>query len=366
MFPGITVLTRDLNDIRAMHRIIARKRQEGKFDLGKFRKKETDDEIAVELVNLLRKGAPSDYKQVMGYWQRYGSIVRYFNVIQANEVPSIGRYRDIIFGEVRPKREEPFDHQDERKHVRGIRVENSEWYRRFRITTQRAEVSSAGVSGLLSNAKLNWWITGMDMPSSIGAPEIIGLSRRLEFALTVWQTALEAGTLLMFKNIKVPKAGSKNNQSIETFLHSLLTIREGAGNDEILIDLLQSCLDIHETYFRGGAFDDWISDFKKWLDSKFPLQTHRRYTTFHERKYDVVSLSKSGSATLLENLAGIHCYYCYVQKKPTSIYVHSFNNLKKGEKIPELSASYGGGRWGLFGYRLEASNDLYNSRKYES
>jgi hypothetical protein len=127
---------------------------------------------------------------------------------------------------------------------------------------------------------------------------------------------------------------------------------------------LQSCLDIHETYFRGCYFEAWASDFKNWMKLNFPFKRHKRYITFHDGRHDVVSLANLSSKTLLEELARIHCYYCQLQKKPSSIYVHSFKDQKRGETIPELSASYGKGRWGLFGYRLEASNELFYSRKY--
>src|SRR5690606_32850305 len=88
---------------------------------------------------------------------------------------------------------------------RRIRVENSIWYRDF-VDEYLAKINLADIDATLASDEIHWWLTGMKKPRSLDVPEIITLSRKLEFALTVWQSTLEASTLLLKLKKKVPKA----------------------------------------------------------------------------------------------------------------------------------------------------------------
>ena len=163
MFPGITVLTRDLNDFRAIHRVILKQKRAGKFDLNKFIQKENDDPIADELADMFG-GSRGDYnKQVMSFWQRYGSMVRYFNLFSAEDELPVSRYRDIIFSPtIRLRNNEPNDLQCH--DVRHVRIKNAAWYRSFSENTlSKAEYTD--VSKLYASTKMRWWMTGLGSPA---------------------------------------------------------------------------------------------------------------------------------------------------------------------------------------------------------
>lgn len=69
---------------------------------------------------------------------------------------------------------------------------------------------------------------------------------------------------------------------------------------------------------------------------------------------------------LLEHLGQLHTHYAYLQNKPHAISVKSFALRQPGPRLPSLTAEFNGGRWGLHGYRLNASVNLYESAKYAS
>lgn len=371
MFPGITVLTRDLNDILALHQLIQAKKKNNKFEFSKFKSKDTDNEVADTLVRILKKGNRKKFLQTMSYWQRYGSILSYFDFFNSQcEFSDIKNLRKIIFdNNFRPKNKYPNDFYSEvKKKARNIRIENADWYRDFRVKLhEESQTFSAQVltkEFLRQRPLFSWWITGLNAPKD--APEIIVLSRKLEFALTVWQTAIETGTLLIKANKKIPSSGRVNKNSITDFYKNLaIYLNDPASIDENLLEsIVQAALDVHETYFRDGSFDKWKGKLEKWLKINFEGKSINRYIEFHNRT-SVPELASISSQDLLEKLAEIHSYYCTLQKKEDSIYVRSFKKRKTGSKMPSISASLSPGRWGLFGYRLEASVVLYQSQKYQ-
>jgi len=362
MFPGITVLTRDLNDIMAMYKLIQSKKSKNLLDVGKFKSKDNDKDIVQVLKADL--GKDKKYDQVMSFWQRYGSLVSYFQFFNSTESLSYKRMKTIIFENVRVKAGEPNDLLDEKKkRVRPIRIDNANWYRSFRKKLQ-IEITSNHVPSILKSRSLYWWITGMELQKGDGVPDIIAYSRKLEFALTVWQTALESSAFLVKRNQPVPTKGTVRTDAVENFLVNILLWNSDQKSDDVLFKLAQASLDVHETHFRDGSFQVWEENFKKWLDKYFPHEKIGRFITFHDGRKTVTKLASEPSSGLLESLTQIHCIYCVRQKKENSIYIHSFKDRKLGKKFPEISAYYSPFRWGLFGYRLEASVSLYNSQKY--
>lgn len=87
LFPGITVLTRDLHDVKAIHETAIkmgvgdspRKRYE-------FQRPATDHKIAYTLSKLLSREnmrfSPNQLTQRMTYWQRYGSLINHFGLLE--------------------------------------------------------------------------------------------------------------------------------------------------------------------------------------------------------------------------------------------------------------------------------------------
>ncbi len=366
MFPGITVLTRDLQDLRAMHLVIANQRRAKNFDPAMFMRKEADDIIADQLASILKTGTGRDYnKQVMSYWQRYGSMVRYFNLFQSDEVPTLERYREIVFSpNIRFSSGEPNDLQA--KDVRAVRITNSSWYRSFCDSSLNAS-ELRDIRQVYLNADIRWWLTGLDCPNNLDVPEIIKLSRELEFALTVWQSCLEAATLLLKMKAKIPSATRASKDPSLDFLAAVTSSVDEAGEIERLSEVIATGLAIHDFYFTG-KFDDWKNRLVKWISRNFPAHQSSRYINFHRldraRTTDISSLAKLDSSQVLDALSDIHVDYCHIQGKPYAIYIHDFKKQELGARIPVLSASYSQGRWGLFGYRLDASYTLYRSRKY--
>jgi hypothetical protein len=104
------------------------------------------------------------------------------------------------------------------------------------------------------------------------------------------------------------------------------------------------------------------------MADNFASQQPYRYTNLHKRDRaiaaDIPSVAALSSTRLLDALSDIHVDYCNIQRKPHAIYIQGFKKPELGSRIPTLSANYGQGRWGLFGYRFDASYILYRSRKY--
>jgi hypothetical protein len=370
MFPGITVLTRDLQDLRAMHFVIVNQKRTNMFEPGRFMRKETDDLIADQLVSILKSGTRRDYnKQVMSYWQRYGSMVRYFNLFQSDEVPSVSRFRELVFSQnPRFSSGEPNDLQA--KDVRAIRVSNAAWYRSFSDAVI-SKMDMSDIQKAFAEPNIRWWLTGFDSPAGLGVPKIIQLSRELEFALTVWQSCLEAATLLLkMKAPRVPSASRSDADPVPRFLSAITSGSDASDDVDRLSAIVATGLATHDRYFRSGKFAKWKKQLANWISGNFRSQQVSRYTDFHKldrvNAGDVSSLAELPSSRLLDALSNIHVDYCHIQRKPHAIYIQDFKKPELGTRIPSVSASYNQSRWGLFGYRFDASYTLYRSRKYST
>lgn len=372
MFPGITVLNRDFHDIWAIHRVIKRFKDEGR-SLNYLKTKDADDLYAAELKKILEfDGSKDKFKQQMSYWQRYGSFVEYFDLFGATKVPSdIKSYRNIVFLDEDPKVGQPNDiptkdiFAEKRRLSRAVRIENSNWYGSFRNDLVSNSLLPETSNDILNNENKLWWITGLEKPSRLRVPQIVILSRQLEFSLTVWQTLFEAAGILLHKGLRIPKAGQKNMHAVARFLNLFALKQSGVATDESLFELVQMCLDIHETILKKSTTLKWEKEFQSWIEKKYPGTSHKRFVVCHKPEFDIPKISALDSKYLLDALAAVHVYYCELQKKPASILVKKFSAKDPGEKVPDISAIFGGGRWGLFGYRLEASWALNRSEKYK-
>lgn len=373
MFPGITVLTRDLQELRAIHSVILDQKKKPNFDPKAIMHKSADESVEKKLIEILGPEKMKGYKrQVMSYWQRYGSIVLYFDLFKSDAVPTVDRYRNIIFDKnIKFRSNEPND--NEKSPVsRRIRIENSTWYRDF-VDNFFPKINLADIESTLNTSEIHWWLTGMKKPRNLDVPEIIILSRKLEFALTVWQSTLEASTLLLKLRKKVPKAKKlEREEAVSLFLNSVIPNHE-LDDEERLEKIVYSGLSLHDQCFNDGSFDKWKKDFSDWIGTNYKGDLSvrpQRYINLHRlnrsRLTDITSVASLRSSQLLGALTDLHVDYCHIQRKSHAIYIQDFDRGELGNRLPTLSANYGGGRWGLFGYRFGASISLYRSDKYKN
>jgi hypothetical protein len=127
LFPGITVLTRDLHDVKAIHATAIRMgvadSPRKRYD---FQRPATDPQIASDLSKILSREnirrSSKDLTQQMTYWQRYGSLVDHFGLLDQERPRSIEGYRKMIFRDrLGPAKDEP--------KVRKRRIRHFKWYR---------------------------------------------------------------------------------------------------------------------------------------------------------------------------------------------------------------------------------------------
>ncbi len=374
MFPGITVLTRDLHELQAIHSVIIEQKKKSGFDPKIIMHKSADELVEKKLIEIIGAEKMKGYKrQVMSFWQRYGSIVLYFDLFKSDFVPTVDRYRKIIFdNEIKFKTNEPNDKKQSPIN-RKVRIENATWYRDF-VDGYISNVNLDDIDSTLKINEIHWWFTGMKKPRNLEVPEIITLSRKLEFALTVWQSTLEASSLLLKLKKKVPKAKKlDSDEAISIFLNSVISRRE-LDNEERLERIVYSGLSLHNQCFNDGSFEKWKKDFSIWINNNHKGDMSirpQRYINLHKlnrsQLVDISSIASLRSSQLLEALTNLHVDYCHIQRKSHAIYIQNFETGELGNRLPpDLSANYGGGRWGLFGYRFGASFSLYHSDKYKN
>jgi hypothetical protein len=79
---------------------------------------------------------------------------------------------------------------------------------------------------------------------------------------------------------------------------------------------------------------------------------------------DIKTFGARKPSELQEALAELHVAYCELQNKRHAVCALSFKHRRRGPSYPALSAVFNGSRWGLFGYRFQASQTLWASQKY--
>lgn len=354
LFPGITVLTRDLHDVKAIHETAIR------MDVAnsprrryEFQRPATDPTIARELSKVLSREniqkSSSELTQQMTYWQRYGSLVDHFGLLDQKRPKSVDGYRKMIFQDrLGLAKDEP--------RIRRRRISNFRWYSRnrgkvFAIQPTDIQHLFRGETG----SWRRWWLTGMKPPANV--PDSICLVRELEFFFTVWQTLFEASAFLLRETGRADVRRSRSTQPLEDFLTLILRYPNQTQSD--WRKLVSVCLQLH---------DDLISArLARWQKNAINLvgldKNINGYMKLHN-KQDIETFGARGSAELQEALAELHVAYCELQNKRHAVCAWSFKDRKPGPSYPALSAAFNNYRWGLFGYRFQASQTLCESAKY--
>ena len=351
LFPGITVLTRDLYAVQAMHQVAIRMRAWEPRGRVRFQKRSTDAAIARQLKRILPAGRRDDdakLLQVMTYWQRYGSLFQHFGLLTERRHRSIRGYRQMIFAS------RPEELGEDTKSVQRRRITHFEWYRRHRRRLVDAPTGDGG-RGLLHGPHgqwRRWWLTGLGAPPRI--PKPILLVRQLEFFFTVWQTLFEAGARSAAMSGRLPKRAAPGRDLVAEFATLLLEARS-ADSEELNRRLVRVCLTLHER-FVAPHVARWQRDVVQMLG---PAVRGGPFFGLHDGSTIRDFADREGSS-LLTSLADLHNEYCGVQGKPYAACVARFRPRPVVMRRPSISATLGG-RWGLFGYRFEAAVGLFNT-----
>jgi hypothetical protein len=356
LFPGITVLTRDLHDIKAIHETaVGMDVANSPRRLYEFQRPTSDLRIARELSKILsreRIRVPSkNLTQQMTYWQRYGSLMDHFGLMSQKRPKTVDGYREMIFeGPTGPAKDGPA--------IRKRRIMHFKWYRRNRknlLAIQTTDIAQLfrGETG----AWRRWWLTGLKPPANV--PAAICLVRELEFFFTVWQTLFEISAFLLHQTGRADASRGRSSRPLEDFL-TLIVSFPGNGRSDWQ-KLASICLQLHENFISLRL--------PKWQKSAInligPHKNFDGFTKLHNNK-DIETFGARDSSEMPEALAELHVAYCELQNNRHAVRAWSFKRPKPGPSFPTLSADFTHYRWGLFGYRFEASLTLRESLKYFS
>jgi hypothetical protein len=354
LFPGITVLTRDLHDVKAIHEIAIRigvansprKRYQ-------FQRPATDPMVARELSKILaRENIQRSFRELtqqMTYWQRYGSLVDHFGLLDQKRPKSLDGYRMMIF-------QDHFGPANDEPTIRKRRIKHFKWYRQnrakvFAIQPTDIQQLFRGEAG----AWRRWWLTGLRPPAKV--PDSICLVRELEFFFTVWQTLFEASAVLLHETGRADASRSRSRRPLEDFLTLVLGYRSNTQTD--WRRLVSVCLQLHE-HLVSPRVAKWQKKAANLVGAEKNINA---FIKLHNNK-DVETFGSIGSSELPEALAQLHVAYCELQNKRHAVCAWSFKDRKPGASYPALSAQFNSYRWGLFGYRFRASQTLWDSQKY--
>jgi len=354
LFPGITVLTRDLHDVKAIHETAIRMEVAGsprrRYE---FQRPATDPKIACALNKILSREnirlSSRDLTQQMTYWQRYGSLVDHFGLLDLKRAKSVDGYRKMVFQDrLGPAKDEP--------QIRRRRIRHFNWYRQNRkniFTIQPNDIRQLfrGETG----AWRRWWFTGVRPPAKV--PNAICLVRELEFFFTVWQTLFEASAFLLHETGRADAPRSRSARPLEDFLTLVLGLRNNTQSD--WQKLVSVCLQLHE-HLVSPRLAKWQ---KRAINLVGTDKDINGFIKLHNNE-DIETFGARGSSELPEALAELHVAYCELQNKRHAVCAWSFKHRKRGPSFPALSAVFNTYRWGLFGYRFQASQTLWDSQKY--
>jgi hypothetical protein len=355
LFPGITVLTRDLHIIQAMHQVAIEMSAWEPARFAQFQSSATDVPISRRLSDILqpKRGYihPHNLRQKMSYWQRYGSLFQHFALLSKRRALSTRGYRDLIFDPYYgPVGTDSLD-------LRRKRVRHFRWYDEHRDRFLE-NVDQQNVSAIFKGnggAWRRWWLTGIDPPSDIPAP--IRLVRELEFFFTVWQSLFEAAAALLHRRVRLPIRFSRNDSRIAGFVEAVLRVRANAYAADDCSRLMRICLSMHSSYIKPR-----LIRWKREVNALIKGHSLDRFVGLHNGQ-SIPEFGQQEGIELLEALAELHVTYCQLQNKSYAISVHSFKRGQRGSKIPKLSAEFTAGHWGLFAYRFEAACTLHHSEK---
>lgn len=348
LFPGITVLTRDLHDVVALHQVYCeRLARRDHPPLRLLSGQRWDFAVGQELGRVLKRykiPRPARLTQQMTYWQRYGSFFRYFQLIKRRKTGTVDSYRRMVFS--RDTGSVAEDPQRRRRRIRHF-----EWYR----THRRHLLANLAEPGTDLNGR-RWWLTGLGAPSR--TPIGIVLARRLEYCFIIWQTAFESAAWLLHRERVLPTFSRLSAGDPETLVTALLAARSNPTTGSVT-RLLRAALSSHESTIRG-TMTAWERRVRHELDADGDVDA---LTALHNGE-SIASLGDIPARELLEPLAQLHVLYAGLQNKPQAVAVLSFKDLKPGPRLPSLNVEFTSQRWGLHGYRLEAAQTLHESEKY--
>lgn len=361
LFPGITVLTRDLYDVLALHLIAIKEMNSRRPNWNYFRSKENDKRVAQILTSHFGPDPKRGYRQRMTYWQRYGSLLNHFNMLTSPKALSLQGYRRLIFDpNFRPRKGQPWERNAAQ---RETRVTNALWYR-TRGHEIQYDIDESNLSRIFNDQLRYWWMTGLEAPAR-SVPESIKLARKLEFALTVWQTTFEAAIqCVRFKNALPKRSGLRQPRLLREFLTACLQCKQDGSETKAYRDIVAHGLELHESLFRRNFFKGWSEGVRDILEEQSSNYGFDQLAKLHDGTF-VTDLARLPSEKLLPALVSLHNTYCKIQNKPGSIYLEDLHKADRVNQVfDRLSIELNSARWGLFGYRFGVSITLFESRKY--
>jgi hypothetical protein len=354
LFPGITVLTRDLHDVKALHETAIRMgATNSPRKLFEFQRRSTDPLVARELSKILaRENIKISFRELtqqMTHWQRYGSLIHHFGLLDQKHSKSVDGYRMMIFRDrFGPASDEPTLRKRRMKHFRWYRQNRANIFAIQPIDVQYLFRHEAG-------AWKRWWLTGLNPPAKV--PDSICLVRELEFFFTVWQTLFEASAILLHETGRADASRSRSRRPLEDFLMLILRYRSNTQAD--WRRLVSVCLQLHER-FVSPRLATWQ---KRAINLVGADKNVNAFIRLHNNN-DIETFGAREPSELPEALTELHVAYCELQNKRHAVCAWSFKDRKPGPSYPALSAQFNSYRWGLFGYRFQASQTLWDSLKY--
>src|SRR5262249_24429481 len=221
---------------------------------------------------------------------------------------------------------------------RQRRIRHTRWYIHF-----QDELGAA--AGQVPPCLL-WWVTGIGVPTEVS--EDIKLSRRLSYAFLIWQTIFEVGIKLRFQGHALPKASSRL-VSVSEAVQLLVQATDGEPGSDVLKRIFSGLLSAHVHQLALGMSSWQAQVQRRWPDG--------RWTTLYART-PVKDFAALPAFSLFPRLVELHQYYCRWQGKPDAEFIRLVRDSFRPLKFSEISASFRGTPWGLFGYRLDQAATL--------
>jgi hypothetical protein len=359
----MTVLTRDIGDLKAMHDAALKMKLDGtpSPDLRKFQSRDADKIIAKNLgASLRREGIErpaAPLTQQASYWQRYGNTFNYFKLFSIKNRRSPDTLKKLIFSNNPPLP------TGESVSSRKRRVQHFNWYKKFKMNLHQLDNEHDAHRLLMGprNISRRWWLAPSlndeDLPPIVSkAPPPIQLVRELEYVLTVFQIIFESASLLSRAGaFTIPKRSDFRAGPVE-LVRAFLKAR-GSGELQKLLAISLHCYE-NDVAIR---LPSWVRRAQEEIED---TEDQNRLITFHGDR-NIADFANYDRKELLEQLADLHVDYCNQQAKPHAIIVEKFfPKPHLGPPHGRLTPNFSSNRWGPHGYRFEAAIAFEKSQKY--